>query len=82
VARGHLGAKFGAQLVQRRLRAGWTQPETAQRCHISARQYLYLEKAHSLPGFDTLCCLAMGFGVEISELVPTLAIIKKVVAGR
>ena len=57
--------------ILRKLRkeAGVTQPQVAQSCGISYRQYCRFENAEQKPGYDKLIALADYFNVSLDYLV-------------
>lgn len=56
-------------LCQLRKETGATQPQVAQSCGISLRQYCRFEKGEQKPGCDKLIALADYFNVSLDYLV-------------
>ena len=55
----------------RRLRTerGWTQQDAANECRLGFNHYRHIEGGRAGLTLRTLCSLAEGFGVDVSELL-------------
>lgn len=65
--------RFAARLRERRLGAGLTQVELAQRAAVTPTYIGRLESAGAAPGIDTVDRLAAALGTTVHDLLPLAA---------
>jgi transcriptional regulator with XRE-family HTH domain len=61
--------RFGQNLHDQRVRAGWTQEKLAERLKISARYYQSLEAGTHAPSFELLMRIGKVLGCSWNELL-------------
>lgn len=64
-----LHKRFGEVIRRRRIAAGWSQEEFADRAGLSRSYSGEVERGYSIPSLATVLKIAAAFGVPLSELV-------------
>ena len=66
-----LARRLGSGLRARRTGRGWTLDEASERLGVSRRLLVQIEQAEANPSLSTLLRVAAGFGIGLSDLLPT-----------
>ena len=66
-----LAGRLGRSVRSFRTERGWTLDEASERLGVSRRLLVQIEQAEANPSLSTLLRIAAGFGIGLSELLPT-----------